>query len=446
MDRTGLSEFVDKVRPLFGRVLQLKQEMAWILFGQALSFVGGFVGIKVLTNTMGPDGYGQLALGLSIAGLFNLFIYGPIANVVARFYSVYRERETLGVFFAVLKRTHKVLAVVLAASSLVAGGICWLLAGREWGLLIAIASLYGIVSGINASYISLQSAVRDRKVVALHQGADVWFRIGLAIIFLLLFENSGYTALIGYLVGTLFVTASQNAFVQRKTLLQDSWRGKDESMSSSTLKEFSEYASSFVVFAGFAAVSMYADRWVLQGLYGESTVGIYAAIYQIAAAPVNLLFTMINQLMVPIIFERAGALISTEQADSSDSLVRSTVLMSGSVALLLALVAFYFGDSIVGLLTNPTFVVHYQILWVVVLGLSVFNVGQLFALKGLSRNKPKIYIWPKGIQALSFLILAYLGAQVLDLMGVAVALCGSSVLYVALVLVANSKLKVEVQV
>jgi O-antigen/teichoic acid export membrane protein len=71
--------------PLLDRFRKLRREMGWILCGQFLGFVGGFIGIKVLTNMMGPDGYGQLALGLTIAGLFNTYAYGPVANVVAGF-------------------------------------------------------------------------------------------------------------------------------------------------------------------------------------------------------------------------------------------------------------------------------------------------------------------------------------------------------------------------
>lgn len=431
---------------LLEKLFKLRHEMAWILTGQALCFVGGFIGIKVLTNILGPKGYGQLALGLTIAGLFNQFVYGPLSNVVARFYSVYRERGSLVVYFYVIKRTHKLLAVILTVLSIVAGLIGWLLAGSEWGVLIAIALLFGVVSGVNASYVSLQSAIRDRKVVALHQGADVWCRIGLSTIFLYLFQNTGYVALVGYLLGTLLVTMSQHFFLLRKSLLNNGLFDQFDEVSSSSkcYKEFSTYAMSFVVFAGFSTVSMYADRWVLQILHGESAVGIYTAIYQIAAAPVNILFALVNQLMVPIIFERAGNMTSIEQSDNSGQLVRATVIVSSSIVLILTVLTYSFGAPLIRLLTNATFVAHHSMLWVTVLGLSLFNIGQLFALRGISYNRPNVYILPKGVQAISFLLMAYFGGRLYGLMGVAGALCGSSLLYVIAVLAVNSRLRVEI--
>jgi hypothetical protein len=68
--------------------------------------------------------------------------------------------------------------------------------GGEWALIILLSCLYGVTSGINVSYIALQDAIRQRKIVALHQGADVWLRIGLSVALLFLFSRSGCFALL----------------------------------------------------------------------------------------------------------------------------------------------------------------------------------------------------------------------------------------------------------
>jgi len=56
----------------------VRHEMIWVVVGQILAFLGAFAGVKILTNVMQPEGYGLLALGMTIAGLLNMFIYGPI--------------------------------------------------------------------------------------------------------------------------------------------------------------------------------------------------------------------------------------------------------------------------------------------------------------------------------------------------------------------------------
>lgn len=57
---------------------RLLQEFAWVAVGQVLSLIGGFVGIKVLTNLMSLRSYGEMALGLTVVGALAMFVYGPL--------------------------------------------------------------------------------------------------------------------------------------------------------------------------------------------------------------------------------------------------------------------------------------------------------------------------------------------------------------------------------
>jgi len=436
----------ERLKPVLDRIWNLRHEMTWILIGQFLGFIGGFIGIKVLTNLMGPNGYGQLAIGLTIAGLFNTYVYGPVANVVIRYFSVYRDRDNLGSFFSVLRKSHRILALGGVCLAVVACGSTGYFLGGEWALIILLSCLYGVTSGINVSFISLQNAIRQRKIVALHQGADVWLRIGLSIALLFLFSKSGCFALLGYLIGTLLVTISQRFFALKNETIRKNWHvpATDPSLEKKTFKEFSDYASSFTIFAVFASFSLYADRWILQGLFGSSAVGMYAAIYQIAASPVSIFFTMVSQLIVPIVFERAGSMTNMSQVESSGKLLRQTILVSSLVAIVITVVAYLFGELLVGILTNATFAKNSGLLWIIVMGLSLFNLGQQLAMKGLSFNQPRIYLWPKILQAVSLLVLAYVLAHYLGIAGVAWAVCLSSVVYVVAVVAVNRRLHLKI--
>ncbi|MHC1697479.1 MAG: lipopolysaccharide biosynthesis protein [Geobacteraceae bacterium] len=435
----------ERLKPVLDRFWKLRREMSWILFGQFLGFLGGFIGIKVLTNLMGPTGYGQLALGLTIAGLFNTYVYGPVANVVIRFYSVYRERGQLGSYFSLLKKSHSILAL---------GGICLALAawatsgyflGGEWALIILLSCLYGVTSGINVSFNSLQNAIRQRKIVALHQGADVWLRIGLSIALLFLFRSSGCFALLGYLLGTLLVTISQKFFALKNETIRENWNNPtpDPLVQKQAYEEFSSYATSFMIFAVFASFSLYADRWILQGFFGSSAVGLYAAIYQIAASPVTIFFTMTSQMIVPIIFERAGSMTELSQVESSSKLLRQTILASSIAAAVITSVAFLLSEPLVRILTNGTFAEHHAMLSVIVMGLCLFNLGQQLTIKGLSFNQPRIYLWPKILQASSLLVLGYLLARYFAITGVAWAVCLSSLVYLVAVVTVNKRLRLK---
>ncbi len=430
------------IKALSDRVMQARQELTWILAGQLLALAGGVVSIKVLTNIIGPKEYGLLALGLTVAGVLNMYVYGPAANVVARFFAVYREKRELEVYFHVLKRFHRTFALGLSIISFAAGTLVGFGVGREWAAIIVLSLLFGIVSGVNASYLNLFNAIRQRKVVALHQGTDVWLRIGLAVAFLYLCRNSSQYALLGFLVGTTLVTASQATFAMRNADIRNHWKENPVDMQATMRcsREFLGYATPFTVFAGFGAISMFADRWIIQGLFGEGQVGIYSAIYSIANAPIALLFAIASQMMVPIIFERAGTMTTMSQAESSAGLLRLTVAVSTAIVLAATAVAYLLSEPLVRIFTNATFAVHHSVLWVSVLGISLFHIGQLLSLKGLYFNLPKIYLWPKGLQAGSFLILAYLLGKGFGIMGVASAVCVSSILYLGMVLFVNGRI------
>jgi O-antigen/teichoic acid export membrane protein len=430
-----------QLRVGWARVAQARGEILWVVLGQLLAFSGSFVGIKLLTNIMGPESYGRLALGMTIAGLLNLFAYGPLRSAVLRFYSVYREKGQLNVYFCVIRKAHGLCAVIISGLTGLVTVFIYVWAGLEWALLVLMAALLGMASGLNSSLTSIQGALRERRVVALHQGADAWLRPVLAVVALYLVRNTGYSALIGFLIGTVLVSLSQGIWAFSNTEVRGHWRCRTppETVVRENLRMFYAYARPFVLWAGIATVSSYADRWILQVLYGTEKVGIYAALYQIANAPIALLAGMINQFSEPIIFERAGVMHSTLQAESSTRLLHQTLIVSSLCMLAMTVGTYFFSEPLVRLVTSEAFVGQHSVLWVMVLGLSLFSVGQMLSTKGLCFNQPGVYVFPKFLQGGAFLALAYPLARAYGIPGMAWALCGSSALYLAAILIVNRR-------
>jgi len=68
------------------RFLRLSKEGAWIFFGQAASLTGALALVKVLTEYIEPNIYGEVALGLTIANLVNSVIMGTLSSGISRFF------------------------------------------------------------------------------------------------------------------------------------------------------------------------------------------------------------------------------------------------------------------------------------------------------------------------------------------------------------------------
>lgn len=418
------------------------KEIVWVVFGQLLAFSGNFFGIKLLTTQMGASGYGHLALGMTIAGMINIFLFGPLGQVIIRYYAVCNERGELPLYFHFSRTMHIYLLFVMVVLASVVPPVVTMYFGTAWGLLTLLAIAFGLLTGVNSSITSLQSAVQQRMTVALHQGADSWLRVVLAFILICSVANTGYIAMAGYLLGTALVTCSQLAFAYRNQNIRplfsphplpDTYR--------TTYQEFWTYASPFLLFAVFAATSSYADRWILQSTVGIREVGIYTALYQIAGAPVTLLVGIVNQYIAPILFKKAGTMTSRNQRHESSRLLLRTVLITSGLLCAITLIAATAGHWIIMLLTTKEIAEHHALLWKFVLGIGMFNIGQLLVLSGLNHNRSDIYIAPKILQASVLILLGIFMTLRYGMDGMVAALGLSSVVYVCAVLIVNSRLK-----
>lgn len=427
--------------PFMQQVRRLRDELLWVLSGHAAAFLGGLFGIKALTRLLGPVGYGHLALGLTIAGFLTTFLHNPLSNAAARFYAPYRDSGKEGLYFSVLRDLHTKLLMVLIAPVVVGALLVYVAKGSLWGGLVFSGLIFGMISGVGVSFLAWQNAARDRKNATLAQIGDVWLRIGSAILAVMLF-GTGFAAMGGYCVGALLVVLWQYCGLQRQQQRLGCFETLPlEAQLSQARHEFLRFIAPFVGYALFTVVTLFADRWILQLASGAASVGIYAALFQIAASPVNLLFAVINQLMVPIIYERAGNMVSQDQQVAARRLISHTVLVAVACSSVGTLLTALLAHPVALLLTTPEFAQHSEVLWLLVLGLSLWQVGQVMALKGICANRPGVYLWPKGLHALVLLVAGFYLVVTYGISGMAMALVIASLVYLVAVGMVNFRLE-----
>lgn len=432
-----LYDYKISVRVLLTKLAGIKGEFAWVITGQAIAFVGALIGVKLLTNMMPQAAYGQLALGLSISGLINMFLFGPLGQIILRYYSVSSERGEHAAYSILLRRLHGQLVLFVILMGLAVSVIVLMTAGPDWAYLTAVAVCFGIASGLLGSVQALFSAARERKLTALSQSADVWLRLLLAVLLITVASREGYWALAGYVLGSLCVLFFQLRHINHMMPYIKEAKAVEPVVMNRYKQEFRQFGMPFVAFAGFAVISQYADRWLLQGLIGAEEVGIYAVLYQIASAPIALLAGVVNQLIIPVVFARAGALTHSSQIGSSRHLLKFTQ-MGMAVAFIVAIfVAALWGKPLVAWLTNESYAIHAGILWVLALGLAMFHLAQLMVAEGLSRNSSARYFWPKFAQGLALLFSGYALTSAYGLVGMAWAFTLSSATYYLIVIKVN---------
>ena len=425
------------------RVARIGAEATWVAAGQLLAFLGGFATIKLLTGELGPAAYGQLALGISAAGVVHMFVYGPIEQIALRFVSVYRERGRLDLLFGSLRMFHIYAAVIVGSGIVVITSVLLAVAGGSWSKLILLALLLGMANGISTTLSSLQSALRRRAWVAFFQASDIWLRLLLAVGGLAWIEGTADIALGGFCLAAITTTIIQFIWTMRSPLIRPHLAAssmQDARSMRDTLSELTAYGRPYIAFAAFAWFSTYCDRWLILAYLDEKAVGIYAAVFQIANAPIALFLGVTNQFLVPLIFDRAGGATTQSQIHSSTRLLNwatvAYVLVLAGIVGTAAIAA----EPLVKLLTSSEFSAHAEILWVVCLGLSLSSTAQLLVIKGLSHGRPQHYVLPKFVQLMLLLATMLLLVKPLALMGVALSLCVSSAGYLAMVIHVNRRL------
>jgi O-antigen/teichoic acid export membrane protein len=432
---------VDVLRRGVRRFADVKREFAWVAAGQAFSFLGAFASVKILTNLLTPAAYGELAIGITIAGCVQMYVYGPLGQVVLRFLAVNRERGQLPAYFSVVKRLQVTCAVFLLGAGLVTFAVLKSL-HSQWTLIALFGLLYGIVSGLSISFSQFQAAIRQRKIVALHQAADNWLRPLISVALLLVFRKSGYVALLAFVCATLLVDISQAVFAWRSPEVRTNWAvgGLHQSDIRRTRKEIISYAAPFVAWAGIGAISLFGDRWTLQYVSGAQQVGIYVALYQIASAPVSLTASVTNQLIIPIVFQRAGSGDTEAKVRSARTFLFKCMGLFAAVMAVLGLLVYTFSKPLARIATSAAIAEWHSVLWVIFAGIVCYHLGQQLTVIGQIERQMGRYVLAFATNAVATVVLSYILAIRMGILGVAWALLLSNFAFLIVVAVVNRTL------
>jgi O-antigen/teichoic acid export membrane protein len=225
--------------------------------------------------------------------------------------------------------TPVILVSTGVAISLAIGG------HADWAIIFLSACGFAIASGANNLLDSVQNASRCRHLVALHAGASAWLRLALALLLVWLCGASASIVLIGYVVGSVFVLASQ--YVSSRRLLQqtscvatdrkpcrsaipgrpDVDDGLSARKGRPTVASEVDPASVWfdrmwsylwpsLLWGAFTWAFAASDRWSLQSFATIEDVGRYLVLYQLGYYPLSLLAGLVLQWVYPIVFAQAG--------------------------------------------------------------------------------------------------------------------------------------------
>jgi O-antigen/teichoic acid export membrane protein len=407
------------------RVRRLALEGFWILSGQVAAVIGALVLVRVLTEYLEPEEYGQLTLGLTIAGLVNQVVMGGLTAGISRFYSIAAEKNELPEY---LKASQQLMgyAVMTAGAITLASisGLLWM-GHSQWIVLVTAALVLSVFNGCSSAVSGIQNAARQRAVVALHGGVEPWLRILLAVGMMLWLGSSSTAVILGYAFSSLIVTGSQLLFLQK--LIRP--EGAITHMSRDWGQKIWAYSWPFSVWGIFTWLQQISDRWALQTFSSAHEVGLYAVVFQLGYVPIGLVMGMAMTFLGPILYQRSGNTADQTRNLSVHRIAWRITFASLAITALAFMFTLLLHEWIFELLVATKYhEVSHLLPWVVLAG-GVFASAQMLALKLMSEMKSAVMTTAKIVTAVLAVGLNIYGASQFGSQGVVAALIAFSCIY-----------------
>lgn len=405
---------INFIKGALKKLWSLSPEALWVFVGQVGTAIAGLLGVKMLTNVLGPREFGMLALANTLVALISTnFLFGPLGQGIMRMWSISKERGDLGAFYAALNRygRYAISASILLTFALVAVVIPT--KGIDWAALLAISMAVGIASGWLGLRISVLTASRQRQRVAFLDIGNAFLRPIIATLLVLMIAVSALWAMAGYLMATFGVVVFAERFYRRIV--------SDTAPSTFILnhpvspvgKIIISYSWPFAIWGIFGWIHMSCDRWSLQTFYGAEVVGAFAVISQLATFPVAFGSGFLSVLFTPIAFQRAGDIANRQNVASANKILGglTCAFILGVVILVSLFSVFHY--SLVVLISNIQYAKFSFLLPWLTVAWAFFYLGQLLCTFGLLANRPQIYILPKLLSSIIATIgTFYLSAEI----------------------------------
>ncbi len=418
-------------------------EFFWVITGQILTVAFNFIIIKLLSR-MGTVEFGKYALIITIVVLLDSVLYGPITQGFIRFFYPYTDKKQRGTYTSIMY-----LFVLIASVVVIATGFAGLLIGSFFDIVkyspLLFAGILFITFSKSNEFFSLSlNILRRRKENSLLQTGE---KIIMILSMLLLIGKDMFTlpAVLFYFSGILFAfTVAKYFFFKAKAAQPQLFEKKiDKQVSREIITSVLTYAAPFFVWGISGWLQLNGEKWIIAELLSTSDVGIYAVMMTMVNAIIILPNNMLNQFGIPIIFQKFSNPAHKENVKEGMGYIDGIVVLTLCITALAAVLTYFFGESLILLISNNNFTPYWYLLPLFALGTGLFYSGQALTNLGLALNQPKKYLAPKILTGVISVLLNALFIYLYGLNGLAFSVILIGGFYILYIYIINQKLKMK---
>lgn len=302
---------------------KLLKEGQWSAFGKILSALGTLLGVRLLTEFVNKEAYGQISLLIGAMTLGVCLFASPLTSAAQRFHSELAMTGNISLLRKTIISLLRWPIILLAGTTLL---LAFFIKSIPWSVFLALAFLlvFQILRNMEVSFLT---AARRQKEVALISISESWFKPGLAVLIIFVLGSSSLSILLGYSIatgGTLLI------FYLLPVKVEGAYDRKDVLQPDKMLKKnIIHYSLPLIPLALVAWVSSLSDRYIIGSISGVGQVGIYAAGYGLISMPFLMVEGIVGQTLRPAYFQALSSNDSINEKKILKTQLIATVTVCG---------------------------------------------------------------------------------------------------------------------
>tara|TARA_Y100000768_G_scaffold387872_1_gene380764 strand:- start:808 stop:2043 length:1236 start_codon:yes stop_codon:yes gene_type:complete len=381
------------------------QESFWAFFGQSLSVVAIIAGIRVITEFVSPEHYGQYVIFSGISLLVFNVISGSIFQSFLRIIPEQNDKKAI-----LLSSKIVILFTILSFASL----SLYLISKLNFYFLVFLFFAYLISEHFVGFYKVLMNIKKEQKKYAIFQILLSSFRPIISVLLYIFFEQKFTSIIFGFLLANLLISF---LFFGKK-ILHDLNNALHEE---TKLKQFSNYLNyskplSIQKIFGWSLNNI--DKYIVAFFFGTDTVGKYAPIVSLMSMLYQIFSEAINIIFRPYYFEK----IAQKKVNSANKVLKiyGSILLASSVFFIIIFTLF--NEEIVNLVLGENFRSYYYLLPMLSISFTFLVFGYLFATICLAYKKTWLVFKIEGIAAIANLLILPLAIYTYGIDGIPIAI------------------------
>lgn len=270
--------------------------------GYAVASIIGLVGVRVLTELVPPDVFGEGSLWLGVVALWGNIFLAPFTSTQVKYHTVYRENRLAEAFTALMSKWIMAAALTSGVIGIVAYALVnWAVEQSiNLALLVVLLAIL-MINAIRNVRLNRLNAERRQGRYAAWLATEAVLVIVVTAVCLWVFPTV-VSFLVGQLAGIglallgfgilFYPHSAARETTALSALQQRTLRGRVR-----------RYGIPFAAFSVLGWLSHQAERYVLAAFASLAPVGLYAAAFTLGSRPMLLVSGVLNDLLRPVLFD-----------------------------------------------------------------------------------------------------------------------------------------------